>query len=106
MNCFSGWSIEGIWTKGGPVVAERCTIAGWKHSAVTAEDGAVGVELRNCLLAADGGKSGSMKGVTMVESEQSPDLAAAGIARPIEQWKGGDAELNSSKHPTRGYRAR
>lgn len=109
VNCFSGWSVEGIWTKGGPVIVERSTFAGWKHNAITVEDKAIGVELRNCLIAPDGGRVVNVegaKGVKLVESVQAADLAAAGLARQPEAWNGKSVDLNSTKHSTLGFRAR
>ena len=53
-NCFAGWSQTGLWTKSGPVVAERCTFFGHRKSGVELEDKAPGpLALTNCLLASD-----------------------------------------------------
>lgn len=103
-TCYAGWSQVGIWTKGGPVVAERCTIAGWKSAPVEAEDAPVGIELRKCLLAADGTskKVGALKAITLVDSIETDDLESAGLIRQTTD-KASLSALGSSKHHDKGY---
>lgn len=106
-NCFAGWSILGIWTKSGPIVAERCTIAGWKENPAQAEDTTIGIELRNCLLASDGTPSNAkkLKAVSLIDSIETADLASAGLQRPPENWSGDTSILGSTTHRDKGFQA-
>lgn len=104
-NCFAGWSILGIWTKGGPIVAEHCTIAGWKENPAQAEDTKIGTELRHCLLAADGNPSNAekLKAVSLIDSVEAADLASAGLQRPPNNWNGDTSILPSTTHRNKGF---
>lgn len=107
-NCFSGWSQGGIWTKGGPVIAERCTIAAWKSAPVQTEDANVGVELVACILAADAGKKpdpAHMKLAKLRDCVEADTLEAAGLQPPDGSWEGLGPALDSKVHTNRGYRA-
>ena len=106
VNCLAGWSQTGIWTHGGPVIAERCTIAAWKNCGVELEEKGNQIELRGCLLAATvESKVAPFFGAKLVDSVKTPDLASAGLSPPPENWNGQGPALNSSKHPNHGYRA-
>lgn len=108
VNCLAGWSQAGLWTEGGPVVAERCTIAGWRSAPVQTEDAKAGVELRACLIAADGVAkmdSAHMKLVTLVDCVKTAALDAAGLQRPPEDWDGRGTAADSATHSEVGYRS-
>jgi hypothetical protein len=107
-NCYAGWSPVGIWTKGGPVIAEQCTIAGWQNSPVDTEDSSVGIELRNSLLASDGGPKPAqahLKRATLVDCIESADLKNAGLQRPPDDWTGATSTLDSTLHPDKSFRS-
>lgn len=106
-NCFAGFSPLGIWTKGGPIVAERCTIAGWKNNPVQAEETSIGIELRDCLLAADGNVANTkqLKAVTLINCVETADLASAGLQRLPDNWNGEPSILESTMRQDKGYRS-
>jgi hypothetical protein len=110
-NCYAGWSQLGIWTKGGPVVADQCTVAGWKNAPVEAEDAAVGIELRKCILAADGTlkSAAQLKAVALIDCIETADLESAGLVRQSDQnsaFSSMPKDLSgfgSSKHSDKGF---
>jgi Right handed beta helix region len=107
-NCYAGWSPTGIWAKGGPVVAEHCTIAGWQNTSVDTEDSTVGIELRNCLLASDGAPkphAAHLKNARLIESVESSDLKNAGLQQPPKDWTGDLSVLESTFHRNKGFRS-
>jgi hypothetical protein len=104
-NCYAGWSTVGIWTKGGPVVADQCTIVGCHVSPVDTEDATIGIELRRSLLVSEGSakpKPAHMKRVTIVESTET-ELKGAGLQRPPGDWQGDRSVLESTVHSKKGY---
>jgi hypothetical protein len=107
-NCFAGFGNEGVWTKGGPVVLERCTIAA-AGRAVSTEDAVEGVELNKCVLASllvTGGPpisrlSGTrrVKAIDCVEGS----LSELGLSVPAENTGVDDKGLISAMRPGYGY---
>ena len=115
-NCYAGWSQVCIWTSGGPIVAERCTLAGWKSAPVLAEDTKIGVELHKCLLVVDGTSvtAADLHAVTLIDCIQSADLESAGLNSQVN-WSAASATesgttdlagFDSSKHRDVGFRAK
>lgn len=102
-NCLAGWSEACLWTESGQVAAERCTFAAWQGSAVLAEEAAARVELRACLLAADGVPA-NWERVTLIGCVQTTGLAGAGLRQPAEDWDELGPALDSIAHPAHGYR--
>lgn len=105
-NCFAGWSQTGLWTKGGPVVAEGCTFFGHRKSGVEIEDKALGpLTLVNCLISSDEreytASIGKFQGAdsTIV----AKNAAGLGLSKPDPGWDGNGDAMNSSKFPGKGY---
>ena len=104
-NCFAGFGNEGVWTKGGPVVLENCTIAG-ANRAVSTEDAVEGIELNKCLLVTGKPGKGSLSGarkVKAVDCKEVGTLAEAGLSMPPDNGGLDDNGLISAKFPGRGY---
>jgi hypothetical protein len=107
-NCYAGWSPVGIWTNGGPIIAERCTIAGWKSSSVDTEDASVGIELRKCLLVPDRAARphpNQLKRARLDDCIEAKDLQSAGLQRPPDKWNGEIPILESATYPDKGFRS-
>ena len=105
-NCFVGWSQTGLWTKGGPVVAEGCTFFGHQKCGVELEDGAPGpVTLTNCLMASDNpGYTASIGKFEAADGTTVPKSAGElGLPRPDPKWNGEGDAMNSSKFPGKGF---
>ena len=93
------------WTKGGPVVLERCTIAATPR-AVSTEDAVAGIELNKCLLVTGIPAKSSVSGARTVKVIDCVDLGTleeAGLSRPDQNEGTDDKGLISTKHPGYGY---
>jgi hypothetical protein len=105
-NCFAGGSQTGLWTKGGPVVADGCTFLGHRKSAIELDDGVPGpVTLHDCLIAsaaadftASIGKYDGGNGTVVAKSP-----AEIGLPTSVQKWDGEGAAMNSSKFPAKGF---
>jgi hypothetical protein len=105
-NCFAGSSQTGLWTKGGPVVAEGCTFLGHRKSAVEIEDKAPGpLTLTNCLIASDEpgftASIGKFEGADSTTAAKTP--AELGFLKPDPKWDGSGSAMNSTKFPGKGF---
>ncbi len=107
-NCFAGFGNEGVWTKGGPVVLERCTIA-VAGRAISTEDAVEGIELNKCLLVTGTPAKSSVSGarkVKMIDCVDLGTLEEAGLVRPEENGGVDDKGLVSTKRPGYGYQGK
>jgi hypothetical protein len=105
-NCFAGWSQTGLWTKGGPVVAEGCTFFAHRKSGVEVEDKAPGpLILTNCLIASEEpeftASVGRFEGADSTIMAKS--AAELGFSKPDPGWDGNGEAMNSPKFPGKGF---
>jgi hypothetical protein len=105
-NCFAGWSQTGLWTKGGPVVAEGCTFFTHRKSGVEVEDKAPGpLVLKNCLIASD--EPGYTASIGRFEGADSTIVAKTaaepGFSKPDPKWDGRGDAMDSAKFPGKGF---